>query len=316
MTTKKNTSHPKLNVYARNMRFINYEKDKKYLSKLTDFLADEEWLKVSSEKYKGFSMDRKYLDNKKMIGMKPGNVSWFSKGSWLFHDGMCCNLDSEIIYITVDYTNIYKISNLSPDSNLVTDKQYKNKLTKFNKKYILSKPRTKLVHKDNLWSGCEFIKKKEYCEDEDLLTGKLFGSEKEDNKSKKIKKVQCKWNNKTQRCGYRPCLKKSGNCVINYGYPYYKWGKFLKDYDGLAIYPIMTLEEMRKLQQHYGFDGWDVETLVLLNDKPITKHHNLGTIRELLNITKDKKLNSNDEINYSKLVSSLIKKIKEIRTQL
>ena len=60
MTTKKNTSQPKLNVYARNMRFINYEKDKKYLSKLTDFLADEEWLKVSREKYKGFSMDRKY----------------------------------------------------------------------------------------------------------------------------------------------------------------------------------------------------------------------------------------------------------------
>jgi hypothetical protein len=76
----------------------------------------------------------------------------------------------------------------------------------------------------------------------------------------------------------------------------------------------MTTKEMIKLQQHYGFTGWDVETLVLLNDKPITKHHNLGTIRELLNIPKDKKQNSNYEIDYSKLVSSLIKKIKEIRT--
>jgi hypothetical protein len=111
-----------------------------------------------------------------MIDIKPDNVSWFSKGSWLFHDAMCC-LDSEIIYITIDYTNIYKISNLSPDSNLVTDKQYKNKLSKFNKKYILNKPRPKLVHKDNLSSSCNTIQKKEYCEDEDLHIGKSLGSE-------------------------------------------------------------------------------------------------------------------------------------------
>ncbi len=51
------------------------------------------------------------------------------------------------------------------------------------------------------------------------------------------------------------------------------------------------------------------ETLVLSNDTPIITHHNLGTIRELLNITKKTKV----DINYSKLVSKLIQKINEVR---
>jgi hypothetical protein len=314
MKTNKNTSTKKLNVYARNM--INYmddEKDKKYLSKLTDFLDETEWLKVSRDKYKGFSFDRKYLDDSKMIGIKPGNVSWFSKGSWLFHD-ICCNLDSDIIYVKVDYSNVYRIANSSPYSDLNTDEQYKKQLTKFNKKYITSKPRLKMVHKDNIFAGCEFIEKKEYCEkgddDRSWLKNK---DEKTDGKTdgKTKKKPQCRWNTKKQKCDYIPCSKKSGNCEILYRIPYYQWDKLLKKYDGFAIYPIMTIEDMKKLQQHYGFMGWDVETLVLLNDKPIIKHYNLGTLRELLNIPKNKE----HEINYSKLVSALIKKIREIREE-
>jgi hypothetical protein len=270
------------------------DKDKKYLSELTDFLDETEWLKVSHGKYKSFSFDRKYLDDSKMIGMKPENVSWFSKGSWLFHD-MCCNLDSDIIYVKVDYSNVYRIANSSPYSDLKTDEQYKKQLTKFNKKYIISKPKLKLVHKDNIFAGCEFIEK-EYCE-------------KVDTEKKTKKKPQCKWNTKRKKCDYIPCSKKSGNCQTLYRIPSYRWDKLLKKYDGFAIYPIMTIEDMKKLQQHYGFMGWDVETLILLNDKPITKHYNMGTLRELLNIPKNKE----HQINYSKLVSALIKKITEIR---
>ena len=72
---------------------------------------------------------------------------------------------------------------------------------------------------------------------------------------------------------------------------------------------MMSLKEMEDIQNHHGFDAWDVETLILSNSTPITKHHNLGTIRELLNIT-DKDSNT---INYSKLIEILIKKIIEIR---
>jgi hypothetical protein len=99
-------------------------------------------------------------------------------------------------------------------------------------------------------------------------------------------------------------------CEISYGYPMYNWFKLLQKYDGFAIYPMMTLEEMEKIENHHGFDGWDVESLVLSNSTPIIHHHNLGTVRELLNISKK---DSDKEINYSKLVSKIIQKISDIR---
>jgi hypothetical protein len=296
----------KLNIYARNMVYINNQKNRKYLSKLTDFLAEDEWLKISKDKYRGFSFELDKKTASRMIGYKPPYVSWFSKGSWLFHEN-CCNIDQELIYIKVDYKNIYKITNSSPNSNLVTDQQYKKQLTKFNKKYIIIRHRNRMVHRDNLWSGCEFIENKETCE----KGNQVFFTEDEE-KEKEKNKVQCKWNKKTQKCGYRPCLKKSGDCVIHYGFPYHNWGKFFQNHDGLAIYPMMTLDEMEKIQNHHALMAWDVETLMLLNDKPIVKHYNLGTIRELLNIPK-KEEDDMVEFNYSKLVSALIKKITEIR---
>ncbi len=119
----------------------------------------------------------------------------------------------------------------------------------------------------------------------------------------------CKWDKKKNKCKFRSCSEKKDDCVSLPYLEIYNWSKFLKDYDGLAIYPMMTIKEMKQIQNHWGFIGWDVESLVLSNDTPIIKHHNLGTIRELLNIsTKDKV-----DINFSKLVSKLIQKISEVR---
>lgn len=301
-----NKKTKKLNVYAKNLLQIEYYKNRKYLSKLTNFLADNEWLKLSDEKYYDFSID-KIFDNKtmekKMISFKPRRVSWFSKGSWLFQD-MFNIIDDEIIYITVDYKNIFKINNKSPYSDLMSNEQYKSQLSKFNKKYIASKPRNKLVPKGDKYYFCNFKSTKEMCNNNAFINSLT------DSPNLKKNESRCKWNNKTKKCNYLPCTKKMNDCETIYIAPQYNWFKLLQKYDGLAIYPMMTEEEMEHIQNHHGFEGWDVESLVLSNSTPIITHHNLGTIRELLNISKK---DSDKEINYSKLVSKIIKKISEIR---
>jgi hypothetical protein len=304
MNTTKKTK--KLNIYAKNFNYISDEEARPYLSKLTNFLGDNEWLKSSREKFFEFD-NKKIFDNKtlenKMIGMKPSYVSWFSKGSWLFHD-IGLNIDNEIIYITVDYNkNIFRIANKSTYSNLMTNDQYKSQLSKFNKKYIAIKRRNKLVPKGDKYASCDFSPKK-FCEEKSDFNFNLM--------TKVEIKPKCKWNKKTKKCNFLPCsreMKENNKCEISYSMPFYNWFKFFNEYDGLAIYPMMTTEEMENIENHHGFMGWDVETLVLSNSEPIIKHHNLGTIRELLNIPKK----SDEYINYNKLVSKLIQKINEVR---
>jgi hypothetical protein len=301
-----NKKTKKINVYAKNFRDTIDEKDMRELTKLTDFLAENEWLKVSKEKYYDFSIDKNFFHKKSVVnGMmshKPGYVSWFSKGSWIFRGGVDI-IDEELIYITVDYKNIFRINNKSPYSDLMTNDQYKSKLVNFNKKYIASKPRNKVIPKGGI--HCD-----EYLTEEECKTNEfkiLYGGF---TNVKKNKISSCKWNNKTKKCKFLPCTKKMNDCYTIYGVPVHNWAKLLQKYDGFAIYPMMSLEEMVALQNHHGFSGWDVETLILSNSTPITHHHNLGTIRELLNISKK---DSGKEINYSKLVSILINKISEIR---
>jgi hypothetical protein len=312
-------TNEKLNIYGKNFNYIYEDKNRKHLSKLTNFLDDNEWLKVSKEKYHGFNFKIDKKSFKDRIHWKPSNVSWFSKGSWIFHMDNCCNFDDEIIYITVDYKNIYKIANKSPYSDLSSNDDYKSKLSKFNKEYIVKHKTTRniLVNKEDKFSDCNFIKSEEGCgykktnnNNNNNNNGSLENFKWENN---------CKWNKKTNKCEYRHCSKKKDNCATIYKTQIYDWTKLLKKYDGMAIYPMMTEEEMEKIQNHHGFDVWDVETLVLSNDAPIITHHNLGTIRELLNITKkeEKETKENQfgfvDINYSKLVSKLIQKINEVR---
>jgi hypothetical protein len=289
-----------LNIYATNFRFASDDKSLKYLSKLTNFLTDNEWLKISKDKYHDFTVDKQIYDN--MISDKPNSVSWFSKGGWIFYE-LCCNIDSEIIYVTVDYKNIYKITNKSPYSDISSNSDYESQLKKFNRKYNVNHPSTKTrkVHKKDFSSHCNWIHSKEMCGPKN----KYYRSY----TSKTLNGNKCKWNKTKNRCEFTPCTKKHDDCVNLYNIQLYNWSKFFKDYDGLAIYPMMSLKEMEDIQNHHGFDTWDVETLILSNSTPITKHHNLGTIRELLNI-KDKDSNT---INYSKLIQILIKKIIDIR---
>ncbi len=292
-----NKKTKKLNVYAKNFKYIENDKLRPYLSKLTNFLTDNEWLKLSGEKYYDFE----YTKKESQIDYKPLYVSWFSKGSWLFHEAFSI-IDQELIYITVDYKNIFRINNKSSYSDLMSNDQYKSQLSKFNKKYIAVKRRNRLVPKRSKYAACETIEKEQYCEKETKFSFT----------NTKIK-TKCKWNKKTKKCNYLPCTKEMKNnnkCEINYAYPYHNWDKVFEKYDGMAIYPMMTTEEMEKIQNHIAFLGWDVETLVLSNSKPIIHHHNLGTIRELLNLSKK---DSDKKINYSKLVSKLIEKISEIR---
>jgi len=323
MSTHKKTkktikkTNKKLNIYSTNFRYIDNDKDRKYLSKLTNFLADNEWLKASHEKYQDFTIDKKIFNDrniKKYLNTsKPMEesvpLSWFSKGSWLFYPDFCCNIDTEIIYIAVDYKNIYKITNKSPYSDLSSNDDYKSQLLKFNKKYSVKNnifKKNSLVHKKDASFKCNLITSEKMC-------GYKKTKKNNNNNENKLDEDEnnCKWDKKTNKCKFRHCSKKTDDCVSLPYLEMYNWSKFLKDYDGLAIYPMMSVKEMKQIQNHYGFAGWDVESLFLSTSEPIIKHHNLGTIGELLNITtKDV---SNFKINYSKLVSKLIEKINEVR---
>ena len=329
MSIHNNTKKPikktnkKLNIYGKNFNYIGDDKNRKHLSKLTNFLADNEWLKVSKEKYKDFTIDKKMFNNKKfisnMINIKPFYVSWFSKGSWLFHEDMCCKIDAEIIYITVDYTNIYKITNKSPYSDLSSNDDYKSQLSKFEKKYIVKSKatRTRLIRKEDKLSSCNWIYSEKDCGYKKTKKNNNNNNNENENRWRQ-EENNCKWDKKKNECEYRHCSKKKDDCIKSYNAQSYNWSKLLKDYDGFAIYPMMTLKEMENIQNHWGFTGWDVETLVLSNSTPVITHHNLGTIGELLNIKKKKEKDdgfgaSYVDINYSKLVSKLIQKINEVR---
>ena len=69
------------------------------------------------------------------------------------------------------------------------------------------------------------------------------------------------------------------------------------------------------------FTALDVETLALWNNKPVIKHHNLGSIRDILKETglKNKDIedihkNKNLEF-YTTFITQLITKIKKINAK-
>jgi predicted NAD/FAD-dependent oxidoreductase len=52
-----------LNIYATNFRFAADDNSLKHLSKLTNFLSDNEWLKISNDKFHDFTIDKQIYDN-------------------------------------------------------------------------------------------------------------------------------------------------------------------------------------------------------------------------------------------------------------
>ena len=312
-----NTKKPyKINVYAKNMRYMytnetnpthnngtpidsNKDKYKVLLSKLAEVLGENQWLKYSKDKYKPLQHSDKNKINSKnynhYIGHKPIG-SYYSKGGWLFHEDMCCNLDWEIIFIEVDYKTIYRITGKTLFNSPITNKVYKNNVEEFITNYGVDFGKDKCMPLNECWKKGECIKNKN----------------KIDSCSKIKSETKCK-NNKTSKC------------YFSYKYKLIHWGKLYKKYDGFAIYPYPDIKMItnKKTRQNYNiFMGYDVETLVLWDHTPVIKYHNLGTIRDIIEDTgvKLKKHNNNNTNNvytmgydnYKEFIETLIKKINNI----
>jgi hypothetical protein len=324
----------KINVYAKNMRYIynnetnpknkngnpidiNKDKYKILLSKLAEALGENQWLKYSKDKYKPIQhIDKNKINSKKYIGWKPFG-SYYSKGSWLFHEDMCCNLDWEIIFIEVDYKTISRITGKEPYKSPLTNKVYKNNVLEFMTKYGVNYGNDKCIQLIECWdydtekecnqtnSMCQwdttiyhkYTKKKGYCiEDKNKI----------DYCSKIKIENKCKFNN-------------TSNCFFNHKYKIINWGKLYKNYNGFAIYPYPEIKLItdKKTREYYNiFMDYDVETLVLWDHSPVIKYHNLGTIRDIIEETgvKLKKNNNNTHIEnyYKEFIETLIKKINDI----
>jgi hypothetical protein len=211
---KYKTGKSSLNIYAKNNRnigeeFVNDE-DGEHLSKLTNFLMENEWLKVM-DKDKLSDVEKK---NKQSIYFKPRGT-WFSKGGWIFHE-MCCNIDHNIIYTQVDYSNIYRITGENQFSNPDTDLVYQKKIKSFEKKYTYKKIGR------NRWI-------------EKLITGSECALRDEKNCKNPIEDAvlaSCKWNKKTKKCKVvNLCGIPKDSCRYDYGYKIYNWSELEKKYD-------------------------------------------------------------------------------------
>ena len=274
----------KLNIYAQNMHYIEPE-NKKYLSELTDFLNDNEWLKISKTPFNIEYFDKfnrlKNINVKnynKYLGLKPDGV-WFSKGGWLFHEDMCCNIDNYIIIAQIDYSNTYNITGSNRFNNPMNNKKYISSIRKFDKIY-----NGKIMMR-------ECIPK--YTKSTNAT------------KSSKHKKTSNKINCRTIKT-LKKCNKYSQLCQWFEGFNFYSWAKLYKEYDGFSLYPYMSKEFMLNIQKHLTFTSWDVESLVLWSAKPIIKYKTLGTIKDIIN---DKNIDKNNPLFYSKLVEKLKEKI-------
>ena len=280
----------KLNIYAKNMLYIEQE-NKKYLSKLTDFINDNEWLKISktpfnTEYFEVFNKIKniKEKNYNKHLGLKPGGV-WFSKGGWLFHEDMCCNIDNYIIIAQIDYSNIYRITGSNRFNNPMNNKKYISSIRKF----------------DKIYNGKIMMRE---CIPKYTKSTKTT-------KSSKYKNTHHKINCKTIKTS-KKCNKFSQLCQWFEGFNFYNWAKLYKEYDGFALYPYMSKEFMLNIQKHLTFTSWDVESLVLWSAKPIIKYKTLGTIKEIID---DERIDSNNPLFYRKLVEKLKEKINEWRNE-
>jgi len=326
----------KINVYAKNMRYINNnelnpkynnenpidinkDKYKILLSKLSEALGENQWLKYSKNKYKPIQhINQNNINTKKnyYIGSKPQG-SYYSKGGWLFHQLNCCELDKELIFIEVDYKTIYRITGKDPYKSPLTNKVYKNIFLEFMNTY-----------------GVDFVK--DTCMLEGLCWD--YDTKEECNQTK----TACHWdttkyNEYTKINGVcvkkklkiDPCNKikneakcknnKAFDCYFENKYKLINWAKLYKNYYGFAIYPYPELKMMtsKKTRENFQiFMDYEVETLVLWDHTPVIKYHNLGTIRNIIEETGIKLKKNEEFINYYKeFIETLIKKINVINKQ-
>lgn len=273
----------KINVYGQHTYYMrnNSNDNKKLISELTNILHENQWLKVSSEKYKNTIT--------KIINpsgdFKPQG-SYYSKGGWLFNE-MCCNLDDEIILIEVDYNNIYRIKGKTPytqtNSNTIYKKNMNDFINKYGSKMNKYSCKTKFINNNSLNS----------------INSKTNSK----TNLKKIKSIPCYNFREKKKCiSNKKCHWKK--FFRTFKYPY-------KTHSGLAIYPLPSKKWLKtKFNERLIFNSYDVETLVLWNHESVIKHYNLGTIREIIG-----KIDKNINIKYdftSYLIPNLISMINKI----
>ena len=349
--TKNKPKPYKINVYAKNMRYmesndsnidsgtstgtgsgsekstydVNKDKYKILLSKLTEALGENQWLKYSENKYKPIQhIDKTKIDTTKNYykGFKPQG-SYYSKGSWLFHQDTCCQLDKEIIFIEVDYKTIYRITGKDPFKSPIKNSIYKNTLSDFMNKYGVKYGNDK----------CEpFVECFEYDTKDECNNSKtscVWDSEKKNIFNKKGKCIISKSSDscsqlKTEKeCKDTKKNKDNKRCLYNHSYKIINWADLYKNYNGFAIYPYPEYEMMTSNKNRinfFTFLGYDVETLVLWDHTPVIKHHNFGTIRNILKESglSDKDIKANDDnfsYFYENFTSQLIKKINKINNK-
>ena len=304
--TRKIPTKNKINIYAKNMRFMNDTdevKNKILLSELTNALKENQWLKYSNEKYKAV----KHIDKNKInnnddnTNLKPVG-SYYSKGGWLFHDDMCCNLDYEIIFIEIDYKTVYRITGkeqyASPGSNSI----YKNVLSKFVKKY------GRMSGKNSCEPFCIDYDTEKECNN--VKTG--CGWVSKDNRPPSCYTInKCEKNSKDRKT----CKNnKNYDCHFFHKYKSINWSPLYKKYNGFAIYPYPELNMMRSIKNQvdlFFLLSYDVETLVLWDHAPVIKYRNLGTIRDIIKSSgyKIKKNQTHYKDFQSIFIKNLIQKI-------
>jgi hypothetical protein len=335
ISRKKHIIKPyKINVYAKNMRYmesndtdkstydVNKDKYKILLSKLTEALGENQWLKYSENKYKPIQhIDKTKINTTKNYyqGSKPSG-SYYSKGGWLFHSDNCCKLDKEIIFIEVDYKTIYRITGKEPFKSPIKNSIYKNTLSNFMNKYGVKYG----ADKCEPFIGCFEYDTEDECNNP--KTSCIWDSEKKNIFNKKGKCVVSKSSDScSQRKTEKECKnsKNTKKCLYNYSYKIINWADLYKTYNGFAIYPYPEHEMMTNTKYRrdfFAFNDYDVETLVLWDHTPVIKHHNFGTIRDILKdsgLTDKNIKNYDDNLSYfyEKFIPELIKKINKINNK-
>lgn len=332
-TKKKVNNTYKINVYAKNMGYMitnqntkqntyneNKDKYKILLSKLTEALGENQWLKYSKAKYRPIQhIDKTKINTKKnkYSGFKPMG-SYYSKGSWLFHSDNCCELDREIIFIEVDYNTIYRIKGKTPFTSPMKNTVYQNKVSNFMNKYGENFDKDKCTP----LVGCFEYDTEETCNKPDtscIWDQTIPNNYIKNKKGKCIDSKSCSQITTEKKCN----TNKQYECGFLFSYKIINWGELYKNYNGFAIYPFPKYEMLtskKNRKDFFSLYGYDVETLVLWDHTPVIKYHNLGTIREILKETgmkykdmKDKNIKDKDISDlYEYFIPQLIKKIQKI----
>lgn len=269
----------------------------KNLDKLYKTLSNNQWIKISGEKYRDFDYSKKIKSVYDGEGFLKPPGSWFSKGTWLFFDlGMSLLFINdltefetdkrELIIITVDNNQIYEIKGAKPLINPLKNKTFNKSFKGFTKKYVKTQ-----IGKDK----CEFDKLYNI-----LDTNKNKSKSKKNKTGLKLKKESCTKIKTKKKCH------NNKYCFWNSKYNLYDFKKLYNDgYNGFSINPYPGSDDEYFNDVNLGFKIYDTESLALFNSKSVLSYHNIGSIGEIVKVCKGKK-------TVPKFINELCKRINQI----